>query len=65
MYERIYSVINKYRNDTYMWFEPGQFPDEVGVTSALNWVFDLGFSKPPGGEIGSKHHILNDHSYCC
>lgn len=48
-----------------MWFEPAQFPDELGVTSTFNWVFNLGFSKPPGGEIGSKHHILNDHTYCC
>lgn len=31
----------------------------------LAWVWPLGFSKPPGGEIGSKHHVLNDHTYCC
>jgi len=65
MYERIFKVIKKYKGDSYMWFEPGQFPDEVGVTSYLNWVFELGFDKPPGAEIGSRNHILNDHTYCC
>lgn len=25
----------------------------------------LGFKTPPGGEIGSPHHVLNDHTYCC
>lgn len=48
-----------------MWFEPGQFPDELGISDYLKFVFDLGFTNPPGGEIGSKHHVLNDHSYCC
>jgi len=47
-----------------MYFEPGQFPDE------LPWfdtgiVWNVGFEKPPGAEIGSQYHMLNDHDYCC
>jgi hypothetical protein len=46
--------------DNMMWFEPAQFPDELpGI------VFNLGFTKPPGGEIGSPNYVLNDHTYCC
>lgn len=29
------------------------------------FVAPVGFEKPPGGEIGSAHHVLNDHTYCC
>lgn len=25
----------------------------------------VGFKTPPGGEIGSSNHVLNDHTYCC
>jgi hypothetical protein len=25
----------------------------------------VGFSKPPGGEVGSANHALNAHTYCC
>ena len=32
-------------------------------TEAVVW--HLGFTKPPGGEIGSANHVLNDHTYCC
>ena len=47
-----------------MMFEPGQFPDMIGLgTEAVVW--HLGFTKPPGGEIGSANHVLNDHTYCC
>ena len=31
-----------------MYFEPGEFPDEVGVRSGL--VFNLGFTEAPGGQ---------------
>ena len=27
-------------------------------------VFDVGFETPPGGQIGSNKHVLNDHTYC-
>ena len=48
-----------------MWFEPVQYPDGIGVGPELNFKFPVGFEKPPGGEIGSNMHVLNDHSYCC
>jgi len=28
-------------------------------------VVPVGFDVPPGGEIGSNKHVLNDHTYCC
>ena len=46
-----------------MWFEPFPFPDELGVLGGQ--VFHVGYQKPPGGEIGSNVHVLNDHTYCC
>lgn len=46
-----------------MWFEPATFPDVQGV--AGGYIFDVGFETPPGGEIGSPYHVLNDHTYCC
>lgn len=46
-----------------MWFEPGQYPDTLGVLGGA--VIPVGFEKPPGAEIGSDLHVLNDHSYCC
>lgn len=46
-----------------MWFEPVPFPDEIGVFSGM--VFPVGFSVPPGADIGSSKHVLNDHTYCC
>jgi hypothetical protein len=47
-----------------MMFEPGQFPDMIGLgTEAVVW--NLGFKTPPGGKIGSANHVLNDHTYCC
>ena len=46
-----------------MFFEPTQFPDTMGVLGGIVW--NLGFTTPPGGEIGSSVHVLNDHTYCC
>jgi len=46
-----------------MWFEPTQFPDAYPLFGG--WVPAVGYEIPPGGEIGSKTHILNDHAYCC
>ena len=39
-------------------------PDTLPITSK-GLVFNLGFEKPPGGELNSKNHVLNDHTYCC
>ena len=47
-----------------MYFEPGQFPDELPI-GKTGWVNKLGFDTPPGGKIGSPNHVLNDHTYCC
>ena len=49
--------------DSLMFFEPGQFPDEAGI--GPGFVFHTGFTEPPGGQIGSPNHLLNDHTYCC
>lgn len=46
-----------------MWFEPTVFGDIIGAAGGI--VTPVGFEIPPGGEIGSKNHVLNDHSYCC
>ena len=45
-------------------FEPGQFPDEIGL-GFTEIIHPVGFQKPPGGEFGSANHMLNDHTYCC
>lgn len=44
-------------------FEPAQFPDGFGI--GLPIIFEAGFKTPPGGDIGSTNHMLNDHTYCC
>lgn len=46
-----------------MYFEAAEFPDEVGVGSGF--VFNLGFTEPPGGKDNLETQVLNDHSYCC
>jgi hypothetical protein len=48
-----------------MFFEPGQFPDMMGSIGGVDLIFHLGFETPPGGQIGSPNHVLNDHTYCC
>ena len=63
MYTRIFEKYQKNDPDSLMWFEPASFPDEIGVLSGI--VVPVGFENPPGGEIGSKNHVLNDHTYCC
>jgi hypothetical protein len=63
MYARIYERYQKNDPNSLMWFEPASFPDEVGVLSGI--VIPVGFITPPGAEIGSPNHVLNDHTYCC
>merc|ERR1712032_839258 len=46
-----------------MWFEPVIVPDTLPLFGGL--VFPVGFKQPPGGELGSDKHVLNDHTYCC
>ena len=45
-----------------MFYEPGQFPDTMGVLGGL--VFNLGFEGNPGGD-NKANQVLNDHTYCC
>lgn len=60
LYEKLLEKYTKHNPNAIMYFETGQFPD-----SYLGNVFEGGFEKPPGGEINSKNHVFNDHSYCC
>lgn len=63
-YEKNNVKVNGKEAKNIMFFEPGQFPDEQGV-GPTGIVNRLGFRTPPGGELGSDAHVLNDHSYCC
>jgi hypothetical protein len=63
MYDRIYQKYQSHDTQSLMWFEPTQFPDWVPIGSG--YVAPVGFTVPPGGEIGSSNHVLNDHTYCC
>jgi len=60
-------VFDKYvANDdrAMMWFEPVTNPDVQGWL-LKGQIFPVGFKTPPGGEVGSANHVLNDHTYCC
>lgn len=63
LYEKIYEKYQTHDATKHMWFEPVPFPDEMGVMSG--YVFPVGFQSPPGAELGSSTHVLNDHTYCC
>lgn len=63
MYTEINARYEANDADSIMWFEPATFPDILGVAGGK--VFPVGFKTPPGGEIGSPRHVLNDHTYCC
>lgn len=64
LYTRFYEKYMAADKSNLMWFEPGQFPDTLPL-GPEGLVLPLGFTVPPGGEIGSPNHVLNDHSYCC
>lgn len=63
MYEKVYQKYKANDENSLMWFEPVVHPDIVPHFGGL--VFPVGFQTPPGGDIGSDKHILNDHTYCC
>lgn len=63
LYTRINEKIQKKNKDGLMWFEPAQFPDGVGL--GRPFIFNVGFETPPGANIASPNHVLNDHTYCC
>jgi len=49
-----------------MFFEPAEFPDEIGnSTTEIGNVFPLGFTELPGGAQNIENQVVNDHSYCC
>lgn len=60
LYEKAFEKYYAANPKTIMYFETGQYPDAYqGI------VNPAGFDLPPGGEINSVNHVLNDHSYCC
>lgn len=64
MYTRVFERYQKNDPDSIMWFEPATFPDIIsGIRGGV--ITEVGFEVPPGGEKGSNHHVLNDHTYCC
>jgi len=63
MYARVFERYQKNDSESIMWFEPATFPDIVSNFGGI--ITEVGFEVPPGGEIGSSHHVLNDHTYCC
>ena len=64
LYTKINAKLQAASSANIMWFEPGQFPDTLPFTKE-GLVMNVGFDVPPGGQIGSKNHVLNDHTYCC
>lgn len=63
MYAKIYEKYYNNNPDNIMMFEPAQSSDIIQKFGGI--VNHLGFTVPPGGEIGSDKHVLNDHTYCC
>jgi hypothetical protein len=63
MYSKIYEKYKNNNPNNIMMFEPSQFPDTVSAFGGI--INSIGFDTPPGGEIGSDKHVLNDHMYCC
>ena len=63
MYERVFEKYIANDKNALMWFEPPPDPDSLPIGGGL--TAPVGWTKPPGGEVGSANHVLNDHSYCC
>jgi len=63
MYERTFEKYQKNDEDSIMWFEPATFPDVISNFGGI--ITAAGFKVPPGGQIGSENHVMNDHTYCC
>mmetsp|Transcript_4713 Transcript_4713/g.8048 ORF Transcript_4713/g.8048 Transcript_4713/m.8048 type:complete len:413 (+) Transcript_4713:394-1632(+) len=60
LYERINEAMRRVSRHQIMYFETAEYPDWTP-----GHVRPAGFLTPPGGEVGSLNHVLNDHSYCC
>lgn len=67
MYAKIFEKYQAAGGNNAMWFEPVQVPDEIPSPDGEHggWQFPVGFTTPPGADIGSNKHVLNDHTYCC
>lgn len=69
LYADIFDKYYANSNDTIMWFEPNTFPNVIGMPfgggKVPGIIIPAGFTEPPGAEIGSQNHVLNDHTYCC
>lgn len=57
MYANIYKEYSNIDTDKMMAFEPTPMPPDA--------IANVGFKTPPGADIGSTHHIMNEHTYCC
>lgn len=66
LYEDIWDVAS---DSGIMMFEPPTAPDFYAASffgkQLIEKVFPVGWSKPPGGDVGSTQHVLNGHTYCC
>jgi len=62
LYTKIYNNMKKSDKDGLLWFEPSQ-TDGIGIGTPM--IFNAGFETPPGANVGSTSHVLNDHTYCC
>jgi len=60
LYARINAAYQNASSTNIMWFEPAQVPDAFA-----GFVESVGFKTPPGGQVDSPNHVLNDHTYCC
>ena len=47
LYKKAFDIYQKHDPTKIMYYEPAEFPDEVGV--AGGFVFNLGFTEAPGG----------------
>lgn len=68
MFTRLYNEAFKAAsNSSIMVFEPNlqMLNYQIFGVEIVDIVRAAGFSKPPGGEIGSAQHSFNAHTYCC
>lgn len=63
LYSKIYEKYKANDSLANMWFEPVPQPDSMPLFGGM--TVSVGFTEPPGADIGSPNHVLNDHSYCC
>ena len=63
LYAKIFDKYKKNDDKAVMWFEPPPQPDTLPVDGGT--VAHVGFQTPPGAQIGSPNHVLNEHTYCC